>query len=74
MQRDLPEEIEGRETGNIVQSRDVGIPIPGIPKMGSFVPLKGMESARVIKMKGWPPGRGKDGRKLPVNIDTRSGE
>ena len=53
---DFPEEIEGKEMGNIVPSRDVGIPILGIPKKGSFVSLKVIESTRDIKLEGVTPG------------------
>ena len=74
MQRDLQEEIEGKETGNIVQSRDVGIPILGDPQDGVICSVEGDGVSPGYRDEGGDPWKEKDGRELPVNNGTRSGE
>ena len=57
MQRDFPEEIEGKEMGNIVQCRDVGISILGNPQDGIICFVEGDRVNPGYKAEGVSPGK-----------------
>ena len=74
MQRDSQEEIEGKETGNLVQSRDVGISILGDPRDGVTCSVEEDGVSPCCKDEGGDLWKENDGVELPINNGARSGE